>query len=216
VTEFIFYAAVSSDGYIAGPEGDMAWAEKYLTGADDYGFFELMSSCSAVLMGAETFEFELQAIGNEPRMLPTFVLTLNPQRFDGVTDPNIHFLGGDISAVCQTIHTKISDITGDPNSLVFVFGGASVVKQMLDHDLLDVVRLFVTPDILKSGVPLFDVTSGIEGAELGAAELGAERAAAGLGSSNPADPVKAALKNFTQVNERSFSSGLVERIFARN
>lgn len=205
MTEFIFYAAVSSDGFIAGPEGDMAWAEKYLTGGDDYGFFELMSSCSAVMMGAETFDFELQAIGNEPRMLPTFVLTTNPHRFDGITDKNIHFLGGDISEVAKTVHEKIASITGDSNSLVFVFGGASVVKQMLAANLLDVVRLFVTPDVLGGGVPLFDLTG-----ESDAPANKTEPEASGN------DPIKAALGNFTQVNERGFSSGLVEKIFARN
>lgn len=205
MTEFIFYAAVSSDGYIAGPEGDMAWAEKYLTGGDDYGFFELMSSCSAVLMGAETFDFELQTIGNEPRMLPTFVLTSNPQRFDGVTDPNIHFLGGEINDVAESIHNKVTDLTKDANSLVFVFGGASVVKQMLAANLLDVVRLFVTPDVLGGGVPLFDLTG-----EADAPANTQKPEASG------ADPIAAALSHFTQVNQRSFSSGLVEKIFARN
>ena len=211
MTEFIFYAAVSSDGFIAGPEGDMAWAEKYLTGGDDYGFFELMSSCSAVLMGAETFDFELQAIGNEPRMLPTFVLTSNPHRFDGITDKNIHFLGGDITEVSKTVHDKISNITGDANSLVFVFGGASVVKQMLDHTLLDVVRHFVTPDILRSGVPLIDRTS------TAGAQVTEDSTVTGADSNHvSSDPIRAALNNFTQVNERAFSSGLVEKIFARN
>ena len=201
MTEFIFYAAVSSDGFIAGPEGDMAWAEKYLTGGDDYGFFELMSSCSGVLMGAETFAFELQAIGNEPRMLPTFVLTSNSQRFDGVTDSNVYFLGGEITEIAAAIHNQVTALTKDANSLVFVFGGASVVKQMLDANLLDVVRLFVTPDVLGGGVALFDLTStpGAQGAD-----------------TKSADPIASALANFTQVNERSFTSGLVEKIFARN
>jgi dihydrofolate reductase len=155
-----------------------------------------MSSCSAVSTGAETFDFELQAIGNEPRMLPTFVLTSNPQRFDEVTDPNIHFLGGDITHVTAAIHNLITAQIGDPNSLVFVFGGASVVSQMLEANLLDVVRLFVTPDILGSGTPLF--------------ELAKNQADAS------GDWVADTLSSFTQVNERKFSSGLVERIFARN
>ena len=213
MTEFIFYAAVSSDGFIAGPDGDMDWAEKYLTGGDDYGFFELMSSCSAVMMGAETFDFELQAIGNEPRMLPTFVLTGNPHRFDGITDKNIHFLGGGITEVSKTVHEKISNITGDANSLVFVFGGASVVKQMLDHNLLDVVRLFVTPDLLGSGVPLFDLTPKTNESALSNFEVDGSSTTE---SASSTDPIKAALSNFTQVNERAFSSGLIEKIFARN
>ena len=90
-------------------------------------------------MGAETFAFELQAIGNEPRMLTTFVLTSNSQRFDGVTDSNVYFLGGEITEIAAAIHNQVTALTKDANSLVFVFGGASVVKQMLDANLLDVV-----------------------------------------------------------------------------
>jgi dihydrofolate reductase len=135
-------------------------------------------------------------------MLPTFVLTSNPHRFDGITDPNVHFVGGQIGAVATAVHHKIASITGDQNSLVFVFGGATVVKQMLEENLLDVVRLFVTPDVLGSGVPLFDVT-GTHGAQV-------------AGGSPTDDPIQATLNNFTQVNERKFSSGLIEKIFARN
>ena len=130
-------------------------------------------------------------------MLPTFVLTSNSARFDGVTDPNVFFLSGIISDIAATVHNQVTALTKDPNSLVFVFGGASVVKQMLDANLLDVVRLFVTPDVLGAGVPLFDLTG--------------DRTAESF-----IDPIKSALAHFTQVNERSFSSGLVEKIFARN
>jgi hypothetical protein len=51
-------------------------------------------------------------------------------------------------------------------------------------------------DVLGGGVPLFDLTGNNEDAS--------------------GDPVSAALSKFTQVNQRSFSSGLVEKIFARN
>lgn len=48
-------------------------------------------------------------------------------------------------------------------------------------------------DVLGGGVPLFDLTGNNEDAS--------------------GDPVSAALSKFTQVNQRSFSSGLVEKIF---
>ena len=32
--ETVFYAAVSSDGFLAGPNGDMTWAEKRLAGVE--------------------------------------------------------------------------------------------------------------------------------------------------------------------------------------
>ena len=41
--ETVFFAAISSDGYLAGPDGDMSWAEKYLGLDEDYGFTQVMS-----------------------------------------------------------------------------------------------------------------------------------------------------------------------------
>ncbi|MEY4743674.1 MAG: hypothetical protein RIR34_1013, partial [Actinomycetota bacterium] len=29
--QLVFFAAISSDGYLAGPNGEMDWAEKYLS-----------------------------------------------------------------------------------------------------------------------------------------------------------------------------------------
>jgi hypothetical protein len=100
--ETVFYAAVSSDGFLAGPNGDMTWAEKWLGTGEDFGYFKLVSSCSAMLMGSKTFDFELAAIGNQDRILPTYVLTTNPQRYDGVHG-DVKLVAGDVSAVVDRI-----------------------------------------------------------------------------------------------------------------
>lgn len=149
MTTFTFFAAVSQDGYLAGPNGDMSWAEKYLSQDEDYGFGELMFQSSGVLMGSRTFDFELEALGDQGRMLPTFVLTRSPMKYDGVNDPNVHFLSGEISEVA----TEIDKTVGGK---VFVMGGADVVNQMLKAQLLSRIILFQAPDELGEGLELFE------------------------------------------------------------
>ena len=142
----IFYAAVSLDGYLAGPDGDMSWAEKYLSPEEDYGWASLISSCGSVLMGRKTFEFEADA--GADRILPTYVVTNQPFAFDGATYPMVKFVSGDLSAIIQRIYAE------HPKD-IFVSGGAMLVKSLIDENLIDEMRLFIAPDVLGGGVQLF-------------------------------------------------------------
>jgi dihydrofolate reductase len=148
VNELVFYAAISNDGFLAGPEGDMSWAEKYLASGDDYGYFELVSRSSAILMGRATFDFEIESGVRGPRPLPTYVLTHIPEFYKDVLDENIFFTGGDISKVIALIKLK------HPGT-IFIMGGADVANQLLDANLIDSMRLFVCPEQLGSGIKAF-------------------------------------------------------------
>ena len=161
--ETVFYAAVSSDGFLAGTNGDMTWAEKWLGTGEDFGYIQLVSSCSAMLMGSKTFDFELAAIGNQDRILPTYVLTTNPQRYDGVHG-DVKLVAGDVSAVVD----RITD--PHPGSRLFVVGGANVARQLLEVGKLDVVVLTTTPDQLDVGLKLWAAESWRDGFELVARE----------------------------------------------
>ena len=160
--EIVVYAAVSSDGFLAGPNGDMTWAEKWLGSGEDYGYIQLVTSCSAMLMGSKTFDFELAAIGNQDRILPTYVLTTNPQRYDGVHG-DVKLVSGDVSAV-------VDRITDAHPGRLFVVGGADVARQLLEAGKLDVVVLTTTPDELKVGLELWAADTWREGFELVARE----------------------------------------------
>lgn len=148
MNELVFYAAISNDGFLAGPEGDMSWAEKYLASGDDYGYFELVSRSSAILMGRATFDFEIESGVRGPRPLPTYVLTHIPEFYKDVLDENIFFTGGDISKVIALIKLK------HPGT-IFIMGGADVANQLLDANLIDSMRLFVCPEQLGSGIKAF-------------------------------------------------------------
>ncbi len=148
MTERIFYAAISSDGYLAGPNGDMSWAEKYLSSGDDYGYFRLVSTSSAILLGRATFDFEIESGVQGPRPLPTYVLTHIPELYEDVVQENIYFTGGEIGGVVELIEEN------HPGTL-FIMGGANVVAQLLDANLIDTMRLFVCPEQLGEGTQAF-------------------------------------------------------------
>ena len=176
MNERIFYAAISSDGYLSGPNGDMSWAEKYLASGDDYGYFQLVSTSSAILMGRATFDFEIESGVRGPRPLPTYVLTHIPEFYKDVLDENIFFTGGDISKVIALIKLK------HPGT-IFIMGGADVANQLLDANLIDSMRLFVCPEQLGSGIQAFKDDT--------------------------------AYNNFTLVDEKQYSSGIVEEVYLR-
>jgi dihydrofolate reductase len=146
--ELVFFAAISRDGYLAGPNGNMAWAEKYLNVEEDYGFVELMSQTNAMLMGSKTFDTNLEAMGGEPQPLPCFVLTNSPMRYDGQTDPNVHLVHGEIAAVLAELESHVS-------GQMLILGGADVVQQAIGAGVLSQIQLFVAPEDLGDGLKLF-------------------------------------------------------------
>ncbi len=148
MSKTIFYGVISLDGYLAGESDDMSWAEKYLSPDEDFGWMELLTSCGSMLQGRKTFEFELKSVPDMERILPTYVLTEQPLKFDGLQIPNLHFISGDLREVVSTIMQK------HPGNL-FIGGGAMLVDTMLSMGLIDEMRLFIAPDILGAGTRLF-------------------------------------------------------------
>ena len=152
MSKSIFYGVISLDGYLSGPDGDMSWAEKYLSPDEDFGWMELLTSCGSMLQGRKTFEFELDSVPDMERILPTYVLTEQPLKFDGLHIPNLHFISGDLREVVQSILAK------HPGNL-FIGGGAMLVDTLMVMGLIDELRLFIAPEILGSGTRLFKGSS---------------------------------------------------------
>ena len=144
----VFYAAVSLDGYIAGPNSDMSWAEKYLTSGEDYGYVSLVRQCSAMLMGRKTFEFEADLAPDMERILPTYVYTSQPMRFDGVNTNKVKFVSGPLRDI-------VAGIEAEAPGKLFVSGGAQLVEGLLAENLLREIVLFVCPEVLGAGTRLW-------------------------------------------------------------
>ena len=72
-SRIVAYLACSLDGYIAAPDGGVAWLDAYAEGTSDFGAF--MSTIGVLAMGRTTFEHS-RKLGPMPKMdADAFVLT---------------------------------------------------------------------------------------------------------------------------------------------
>jgi dihydrofolate reductase len=54
--EIIYYVASSLDGYIATPDGGIAWLAPFESAGEDYGYAAFYASVDALLLGSRSYE----------------------------------------------------------------------------------------------------------------------------------------------------------------
>jgi dihydrofolate reductase len=155
MAKFLYSAAMSLDGFIAGPDGDMSWMTDFL--GPNPVVDDLISQTGALLVGNRTFsgddlykgqEGEGEAFGGGWEG-PQFVRTHRPpaEQVPGVT-----FIG-DIDTAIAKSRAAAGD--GYVNIL-----GANVAAQCLEAGVLDEVLVSVTPVLLGDGTRLFEQPGG--------------------------------------------------------
>lgn len=148
-TRFSVFIAVSVDGFIARPNGDIDWlmrADK--DDKEDYGYAEFIDSVDCVVMGRNTFEMVLRLNQDWP-FHGTRVVVLSasleaaPQPFKDRVE--IH--NGSISDLARRLRD-------DGHSRVYVDGGTTI-RSFIRAGLIDDLTLTRIPLLLGEGRPLF-------------------------------------------------------------
>jgi len=134
-----FSAAVSLDGYIAGPNGESDW----IVMDPDIDFGALMGAFDTILLGRKTYEATRRHGGSGMPGMRTYVFsrTLRQEDCRGVT-------------VSRDPRETIADIKSAPGKDIWLFGGGALFRSLLDHGLVDSVELAVIPVLLGAGLPL--------------------------------------------------------------
>jgi dihydrofolate reductase len=142
-SDVVSYAAVSIDGFIAGPDGDVSWLDGYFI--PELRFHDFIARIKGVIMGRGTFD-KIVSYGKWPYgALPGTIAT--HRDLDSAFGPLTQSGGApaDILAAAR----KTSD---GPHWIV---GGADLATQFLEAGLLSRIDLFVIPVLLGAGVPAF-------------------------------------------------------------
>lgn len=142
-TEVIAYVAVSLDGYIAGDDGSVGFLDKY--GATDFGFKDFFGSIGAVVMGSTTYE-QVLGWGWPYGDTPGLILTsrdLEPAE------------GADLTFSSEPTGEAIRTYRAATDERLWVVGGGRVIVDGMNAGAIDVLELYVMPDVLGSGTPLF-------------------------------------------------------------
>lgn len=143
----VYDVAVSIDGYISGPDGDISGFAHDGPVVDDYT--QRLAGYSVAIMGRRTYEFGYR-FGMLPGQNPyphmrTFVFSQSLQ-IDGVSDVTI--MRSDAIAAVSQLRTEA---TGP----VYLTGGGAFAGALLRAGLIDRLRLKRAPILLGGGTALF-------------------------------------------------------------
>lgn len=139
-----FSAAVSLDGYIAGPNGEIDW----IVMDPEIDFAELMKNYDTVLIGRSSYEAAReQGFGMMSGMQTyLFSTTLRQDDCPGVT------VSDDPSAV-------VAELKASPGRDIWLFGGGVLFASLLDLGMVDEIEVAVIPVLLGGGVPLLPASA---------------------------------------------------------
>jgi dihydrofolate reductase len=142
----IVYIATSLDGFIAGPDDDISWLDPFSVPGEDYGYGEFIRNVGTAIMGARTYE---QSLAHPERLLTglnNYVLT--SRSLPAAPGASVEFWHG-------SLPTLLRKIRGESEKDIFLVGGGQVISGFLSAGLVDEIRQFIVPVILREGIPLY-------------------------------------------------------------
>ena len=144
--KIIAEVAISADGYIARPDGDVAWLDRPRP-KGDYGMGEFVKSIDTILMGRKTYdkgiELGMKSSGFGPK-IKSYVFSRNPQ---GSLLPGFEFVNEPVKPFVQRLRAQ-------PGKNIWMMGGGEIVASFLDAGELDEFSLHVIPVLIGEGIPL--------------------------------------------------------------
>lgn len=149
---------VTVDGFVAGPEGQLDWMTRIDEDERLIAFINHLTDTSdTILLGRKmTPGFVQYWEGVKPdspeyffarKMVETPKITFSKtlKRVDG---KNIRVESGDVGAAVQ----QLKHATGKD---IIVYGGATFVSALIEHDLIDQLNIFVNPVAIGRGMKVF-------------------------------------------------------------
>lgn len=139
------FIAMSIDGYIAKPDGDISFLDEMNQEGEDYGYSAFSETVDTVIIGRKTYD-KILSMGVESPYgdRDVYVLTRSPRENSG----KINFYPGDFKELVTTLKSK-------PGKNIYCDGGAEIIAQLIHENLIDEMTISVIPVILGEGIRLF-------------------------------------------------------------
>jgi dihydrofolate reductase len=139
--KLVYSVAMSLDGYVAGPNGEADW----IVMDPEIDFMGMMARFDTILMGRRTFEAAQGQSGGGG--MPGFTSVVVSRTLRPADHPDVTVIGDNVSG-------GVARLREQPGKDIWLFGGGSLFRSLLDLGLVDTVEVAVVPVLLGAGVPL--------------------------------------------------------------
>ena len=144
--ETTIYIAQSVDGYIATEDGSVKWLDDFQDSSYT-GYDTFLSQIDTVIMGEKTYAQikSFDCYWPYPKQ-HTYVFTHNKKYVDS---ESVSFSNSSVTALMGLLDEKNS----------WIVGGANIIAQFLEENLVDTLTISTIPIILGKGIRLFENTN---------------------------------------------------------
>jgi dihydrofolate reductase len=147
--KIIVHVAVSADGYIARPDGDVEWLNR-LPHAD-HGTSAFYKAIDTIIMGRKTYDWSLAYAKKEgikggmfDTRLVNYVIT------KGLSEPPMP----GVQFVSEPVKAFAGRLRATPGKHIWMMGGGGVIASFLDAGEIDEFDIHVIPTFIGEGIPL--------------------------------------------------------------
>jgi dihydrofolate reductase len=141
VRQIRYVVTASLDGYIAGPNGEVDW----IVPDPDFDFRALLNQFDTALLGRRSYEMTLRpGVPPWPPGMSVYVFSRTVQQHD---HPKV-------TMVADKLEETLAALRAKSGKDIWLFGGGSLFRSVLDAGLVDTVEVAVRPVLLGGGIPL--------------------------------------------------------------
>ena len=153
--DIVYYVAASLDGYIATPDGGIAWLAPFEAAGEDYGYAAFYASVDALLLGSHTYEQVLGGQWPYPGK-PCWVFS---QRSLAPAQP-------ELTVTARAPREVAAELESCGIRRAWLVGGGQLAGAFRAEALITEYIVSIIPVILGAGIPLFGAAGSEEKLEL--------------------------------------------------
>ena len=143
--KIVVSVAMSTDGFIARPDGDVAWLDR--PGPKrDYGMGQFFKTIDTILWGRKTYDK-----GIKMGMCADFGPGVKHYLFS--RRPRKSLLPG-FEWTREAVKTFAQRLRAQPGKDIWMMGGGGIIASFLDEGEIDEFRIHVIPILIGEGIPL--------------------------------------------------------------
>ena len=140
----ILYIAMSLDGYIAKNDDNIDFLSIVETPNEDFGYADFLKNIDTVIWGRRTFD-KVLTLGTELPHKDKNVFVVSRTRQGKHEHVTYH----------DDVVKLVSELKQADGSNIYCDGGSEIIRELLQHALVDQLTISIIPHLLGDGIRLF-------------------------------------------------------------